>query len=111
MKNPNEIPKMKTMVSSLNSFIEKGYTEDYKVSCFGLKALKTEKYYQPSQVKVLDFHRFEGQTDPADEAILFAIETDDGLKGTLVDAYGTYSDTKVTAFMQMVEEISKDSIK
>lgn len=107
----NEIPVMETLVSSLNSFIEKGYTEDYKVSCFGLKALKTEKYYQPAQVKVLDFHRFEGPTDPADEAILFAIETDDGLKGTLVDSYGPYSDTKVTTFMQMVEEIVKKTIK
>ena len=57
-KSKNEIPEMKTLVSSLNSFIQKGYTEDYKVTPLGLKALKTEKYYKPAHVKVLNFNRF-----------------------------------------------------
>ena len=107
MKNPTKTTDMTTMVSSLNSFIEKGYTEDYKAYHTGLKALKSGNIYQPEDVKVIDFHRFEGSSDPGDEAILYAIETTDGGKGTLVDAFGPESDTKVTAFMQQVEEISK----
>ena len=99
--------EMKTLVSSLNGLVQKGYREDYKVTDKGLKALKTDKVYQPEQVKVVDFHRFEGASDPADESILYAIETEDGGKGTLVDAFGPSSDTKVTLFMQKVEEISK----
>ncbi|MBK9636408.1 MAG: hypothetical protein IPO63_00765 [Bacteroidetes bacterium] len=91
------------MVSSLNSFVEKGYTEDYKAQVSGLKALKSGKIYQPEEVKVVDFHRFEGSSDPGDESILYAIETSDGGKGTLVDSYGPKSDTKVTTFMQQVE--------
>ena len=107
MEKPIENSEMKTLVSSLNNLVKKGYTEDYKVTDAGLKALKTEKIYQPDQIKVTDFHRFEGTSDPADESILYAIETNDGGKGTLVDAFGPSSDTKVTAFMQKVEEISK----
>lgn len=107
MKETPANSEMKTLVSSLNSLVQKGYTEDYKVNDKGLKALKTEKVYLPEQVKVVDFHRFEGASDPADESILYAIETNDGGKGTLVDAFGPSSDTKVTAFMQKVEEISK----
>ena len=107
MEKPTENSEMKTLVSSLNNLVQKGYTEDYKVIETGLKALKTEKVYQPDQIKVADFHRFEGTSDPADESILYAIETNDGGKGTLVDAFGPSSDTKVTAFMQKVEEISK----
>lgn len=108
MKKPNDESEMKTMVSSLNDFVKKGYTEDYKAHDAGLKALKTGKIYQPDEVKVVDFHRFEGTSDPADESILYAIETSDGGKGTLVDAFGPSSDTKVTAFMQQVEEIKKE---
>jgi hypothetical protein len=41
-----------------------------------------------------EVYRFEGDTDPADETILFAVSSTDGtIKGTLVDAYGAYSDT------------------
>ncbi len=109
MENKQEKVQMKTLTASLNSFYLKGYTENYKVLDEGLKALSTEKIYQPAEVRVLDFHRFEGPTDPADESILYAIETEDGGKGTLVDAYGPYADSKVTTFMQSVEEISKNT--
>jgi hypothetical protein len=107
MENPTKHKEMTTLVSSLNKFIENGYTEDYKAQKDGLKALKTGKIYQPEEVKVLDFHRFEGVSDPGDESILYAIETNDGCKGTLVDSFGAEGDTNVTAFMQQVEEISK----
>jgi hypothetical protein len=108
MKKTTQITEMNTLVSSLKSFVEKGYTEDYKAEQSGLKALKTGKIYRPEEVKVVDFHRFEGTSDPGDQSILYVIETSDGGKGTLVDAYGAEGDTNVTAFMQQVEEISKN---
>jgi len=102
---------LRTLVSCLNSLVRKGFTEDYKVNEKGLKALKSERIYNPEEVKVLNFYRFEGSSDPADNSILYAIETSDGGRGTLVDAYGPYADTKVTAFMQQVEEINKKTEK
>ncbi len=111
MKAPAKIPGMTTLVASINSFVQKGYEEDYKALENGLKALKSGKIYQPGEVKVVDFHRFEGNSNPEDESILYAIETTDGGKGTLVDAFGPGSDGKVNAFMQQVEEISKKVIK
>ena len=39
-----------------------------------------------------EVHRFEGNTDPEDESVLYAIRTPDGLHGTLVGAFGTYAD-------------------
>ena len=60
---------------------------------------------------VVDFMRFEGASDPADNTILYVIETTDGVKGTLIDAYGSYADAKVTSFMQEVEEINKKMVK
>jgi hypothetical protein len=98
---------LKTLVSCLNKLVEKGFDEDFKVNDKGLRSLKTDKIYQPAEVKVLSFYRFEGSSDPADESILYALETSDGHRGTLVDAYGPYADTKVTAFMHQVEEMNK----
>jgi hypothetical protein len=98
---------LKTLVSCLNALVNKGFDEDFKVNDKGMRSLKTDKIYQPDEVKVVSFYRFEGTSDPGDESILYAIETNDGHKGTLVDAYGPYADTKVTAFMHSVEAINK----
>lgn len=102
---------MKTLVSCLNSLLRNGFEEHFKVTDKGLAALKSEKIYDPSQVRVLNFYRFEGDSDPADNSILYAIETKDGLRGTLVDAYGPYADTKVTQFMTDVEKFQKKTEK
>ena len=107
MKDQTENSEMNTLADSINSFIKKGFTEDYQVNGQGLQAIKSGKVYQSNQVKVVDFHRFEGSSDPGDESILYAIETDDGDKGTLVDSFGPSNDARITSFMKMVEEISK----
>ena len=51
---------------------------------------------------VSEYHRFEGASDPDDMAILYAIQTRSGLRGTLADAYGVYADPGVGAFMREV---------
>jgi hypothetical protein len=35
-------------------------------------------------------YRFEGDSDPAEEAIIYIIEADDGAVGYSIDAYGVY---------------------
>jgi hypothetical protein len=99
--------EMRTLVYCLNSLVKQGFTADFKVSGRGLNVLGRDKAFQPDEVKILNFYRFEGDSDPADNSILYAIETKDGTRGTLVDAFGAYADPKVTTFMQKVEEINK----
>jgi hypothetical protein len=42
-------------------------------------------------------------------SVLYAIETTDGVKGTLVDAYGLYADEETGEFMKEVEVHKKVS--
>lgn len=89
---------------------EQGYTDQYKVEKKRLKSLTdTKKHYKPEDVKAVNFYRFEGISDPDDMSILYAIETMDGRKGTLVDAYGRYGDEETGAFMQDVDIHKKAS--
>ncbi len=110
-KKQGPTPMMNTLTSCVNKVVKDGYIDSFKVGTEGLFSYKTEKFYSPDQVKVINFYRFEGQSDPADNSILYVIETTDGLKGTLIDAYGPYSDAKVTAFMNAVEDINKKTEK
>lgn len=98
---------MDTLVSCMNNLVKDGFNKQFKAIKRGLQELSTEQIYQPEEIRVLNFYRFEGESSEDDNAILYAIETDDGLRGTLVDAYGTYSDDTISKFMLEVEDIQK----
>lgn len=98
---------MKTLATCLNKLVLDGFDEDFKVTTDGLYAAKAGRVYQPEQVKIVDFYRFEGASDPSDNAIVYAIRAHDGVQGTLTDAYGPYSDPQLGRFIKKVEEIHK----
>src|SRR4051812_39214726 len=107
----NSMPYMRSLATCLNRMISDGYTEDFKVTDKGLEALHQHSNYAADQISVVNFFRFEGESDPDDNAILYVIETTDGAKGTLIDAYGIYNDPKVSRFMHDVEMIQKKVVK
>ncbi len=113
VENNDLIPHLKSMASIVNKMVLEGYDDDFKISEDGeyLCSLKTEKQYKPDQINIVNFFRFEGQSDPNDMSIMYVIETTDGLKGTLVDAYGPYSDRKLGEYMTRVENIHKKTAK
>lgn len=111
VENNDLVPSLKSLSMVTNKMVLNGYDDDFKISDKGLRSLKTEKVYQPEEINVINFFRFEGQSDPNDQEILYVIETSDGQKGTLVDAYGPYSDRKLAEFMQQVESFQKKVTK
>jgi hypothetical protein len=98
---------MKTLSSCINKLVLDGYTGNLKVTEKGLFSIENDKYYKPQDVHIKNFFRFEGASDPADNAILYAVELGDGTKGTLTDAYGPYADVQVEKFIKQVEDINK----
>lgn len=89
-----------------------GYNDQFRVEKKYLQSLTDKKKkYKSKDVKAINFYRFEGTSNPEDSSVLYAIETSDGNKGTLVDAYGAYSDDDTGAFMQDVEINKKVSKK
>lgn len=98
---------MTTLSEATNKAVTQGYVENFKFAPKGLTVDDHSKYYQPEEVKIENFFRFEGYSDPQDSAILYLIKTADGKKGTLVDAYGAYADAKLSTFLHAVEEIHK----
>jgi len=101
--------EMKTLASCLNKIVKDGYKENFQVTEDGsrLRSLETEKLYNPDEVHIINFFRFEGASDPSDSAILYVVETNDGARGSLTDAYGMYADASIDKFIKEVEDISK----
>ena len=99
--------KMKTLSECMTSIQKNGFTENFMVKENLLFAPDANKFYAPVEIKIANFYRFEGSSDPGDSSILYAIETTDGVKGILIDAYGAYSDEMTGSFINAVEEIGK----
>ncbi|MBD0276444.1 MAG: hypothetical protein ICV51_15520 [Flavisolibacter sp.] len=107
----NSMPYMKSLATCLNRIVSDGYTEDFRMSDRGLESLQKQCSYLPEQVQIVNFFRFEGESDPDDNAILYVIETADGTRGTLIDAYGVYTDPRIARFIKDVECIHKKVVK
>jgi len=82
-----------TLSEAIRDLESRGYTHDFNLAenCIECKAI--HKKVGPEYFKILEVYRFDGMTNPDDESVVYAIETSNGLKGTLTDAYGTYSDS------------------
>jgi hypothetical protein len=99
MQAPKETATLAEVMDELTS---RGFTEHFRVVDGGLRAVDSAKTFPADQVVISEYHRFEGVSDPDDMAILYAIETRSGLRGTLTDAFGVYADPLVGAFMKDV---------
>jgi hypothetical protein len=96
------MPEALTLASTMEDLARRGFTEHFRVVGNKLAAVVQGKVFPADQVMIAEYHRFEGVSDPDDMAILYAIETRSGLRGTLTDAFGVYSDPLVGAFMNGV---------
>ncbi len=76
-----------TLSEAVNTLTKEGYIEDFEAGYNCIKALYSKKEYQPHELKITASYRFEGMTNPEDQATVFTIEATDGIKGTLVMSY------------------------
>lgn len=82
---------MNTVSQIMEKMRQKKIDNELRYSPEGFSAGKG-KFYQPEDLTIIKTYRFEGESDPADMAVLYIIEASDGLIGYSLDAYGTYSD-------------------
>lgn len=83
---------------AINDLKKRGYTEDFnlKENCISCNSGD----YKADDFEIKEVYRFEGDSDPGDEAIVLGIESKSGVKGVLVNGYGYSSEP-------MGEEIEK----
>ena len=87
-----------------------GFTEHFVVKGGALRSVDTGHTFAPGDVDIREFARYEGVSNPSDMSIVYAIEGRDGARGTLVDAFGTYADPDVAAFVDAVNDDHADVV-
>jgi len=78
-----------TLSQAINKLkLEEGYDLDFNLLDEEIQHKANNETYQLHEFNVDKILRFEGMSDPDDNAILYAISTKNGRKGILVDGYG-----------------------
>ena len=79
-----------TVSQAVNGLKERGYGLDFNLqeNCI----ICQDKKFKPEDFKIVEVYRFEGNSDPADEAVVYAIESSTGMRGILVNGYGISAD-------------------
>ena len=83
-----------TVSEAIEQLKKKGFTLDFNLKENWLTA--EEKQYDADEFEIVDLYRYEGPSDPADEATVYALSSTSGLKGILVSGYGISTDDAST---------------
>lgn len=82
-----------TMVEAITDLKARGYNDDFSLTEHALENKDKGLTLKAEDFDIDEFYRFEGESDPADNTIVYGISSaTKNTKGTLVHAYGTYSE-------------------
>lgn len=87
-----------TVTEAMEDLRKRGYITDFNLVFDSIQC--PEGKVRPEDFEITETYRFEGDTDPGDEAVVYGIETKSGIKGVLMYGYGVYS-----------EDMSEDMIR
>ena len=90
-----------TVTEAINAFKAEGFQIDFNleenfISC-------KEGKFQAEDFEIVQIYRYEGDTDPADEAVVYAIESKNGLKGIIVAGFGASSDSASSSILSKLK--------
>ncbi len=78
-----------------------GFTDSFRAEEAGLRALEADRLFRPERLVVVEVARFEGESNPDDAAIVFALRSETGdVRGTWVMSFGTQLDPMNAACLQ-----------
>ena len=93
-----------TLSETINALIKWGYTYDFNILPENGSTVSKHPKLSPTDFQIDKVYRFEGETNPADQSILYAISSSHlNIKGTLVNGYGVSSNEEVS---NLIDQLS-----
>jgi hypothetical protein len=93
-----------TVTDTLKELKQRGYHLDFNIAFDKIICSQNNICLNPDEFEIVEVFRFEGDTNPSDEDVVYAIESKDKqIKGTMTSAFGMYAET---ASAEMIKKIS-----
>ena len=81
-----------TVSKALDQLNEKGFTYDFNLNADMIKK-------NPEKFEIVHVYRYEGDSDPGDEAVVYGIKSTTGKKGVYVAGFSADSDQETANFL------------
>ncbi|MDP9958892.1 hypothetical protein [Chryseobacterium lathyri] len=106
MDNSENIDRMTTLSQVMNTLSERGIHREFRMNeACEMKFENSEKIYHPSELIILKTYRFEGDSNPDDNAVLYVVKDDAGNHGMIIDSYGAESNYPGEKFDEFLRNI------
>src|SRR6201985_2418787 len=79
-----------TVTEAIEQLKQQGFTLDFNLE--ENRLICGTDTYSADEFEIVDLYRYEGPSDPGDEAVVYALASKSGLKGILVSGYGASTD-------------------
>lgn len=86
---------MKSVIEIIEQLRSEGYINDFSIKNDTIQYDSGKKTYRPEDLIIERIERYEGDSNPSDNAVIYVLTAKDGTKGILVDSYGAYADPKL----------------
>jgi len=81
-----------SLVDALDDLRKRGYEADFEPQSNCLYCSNLDLRLNEEEFHVDEVYRFEGDSNPDDNSVVYALTSPTGVKGTIVDGYGASSD-------------------
>ncbi|MBE8728227.1 phosphoribosylpyrophosphate synthetase [Flavobacterium hungaricum] len=97
-------PSFDTVTEALQWLALQGFTQNFNLDVNCIRYNNNSQSMSPEEFKIEYIFRFEGDTDPGDEDIVYGIISDVyNIKGVLTSAFGIYADS---VSVEMIRKLS-----
>jgi len=80
-----------SLADTLDNLKKRGYEADFATETFCLYCGDLDLRLYPGEFNIDEVYRFTGNSNPDDNALVYAISSSTGLRGILVDKYDLHS--------------------
>ncbi|MCS3530339.1 hypothetical protein [Chryseobacterium sp. JUb7] len=106
MENTDNLDRMTTLSQVMSKLAERGIHREFRMNehC-EMKFENSEKNYHPDELTILKTYRFEGDSNPDDNAVLYVLKDTSGNIGMIIDSYGADSNYPGEEFDKFLRDI------
>ena len=96
------------MIEAIRDLKARGFTANFEYVRKAFRDVNSGNTFAANELAIVEHHRFEGISDPDDMSVIYAVESQSGIKGIIVDAFGTYAGAELGKFLEKVPMREED---
>ncbi len=90
-----------TVTEAAKDLKQRGFIIDFNIAADKIVCAQSNIALHPDEFEIVEVYRFEGDSNPSDEDVVYAVESKDGkLKGIITSAFGLYADPASNKIIQ-----------